>query len=702
MYNRTPLPVDLLEDVDAQTSRAYYADGTLLAEWAAVDRTIVTSEQIPDHVKDAFVAAEDRTFYENRGVDARGIARAVWGQLTGNDAGGGSSITQQYVRNTYQGLDERTWQRKGTEIILAIKLERRTEKDDILTDYLNTIYFGRLSYGIEAASTTYFGVSVDQLTPAQAAMLAGILPAPVDLDPAVDPAGAEARFDYVVNGLVATNAITAAEAATFEFPVTQPVADRGAQFTGPNGYLPDIVREELITRLGYTAEDIDRGGLSITTTFSPVEQQKARDAVFAGLEEALAPTGGVFPTGLRAGLVSIDPATGEVRALYAGEGPEPAVGILDTATKDTYQPGSTMKPFALIAGLTQGIELSETYNGRSPYVTDTEPPFTFDNFGGTQYGRIDLVQATANSVNTVYAQLNDEVGAPTSYQAMVDAGLPPGCLEPGSDQANCTKDLAAGEIGNILGSASPHVVDMAESYATFAANGTHRDWHVVREVKGPDGTVLYTADTAGTQVFDPGVVADATYAMTQVIERGSGAAELGDIERPLAGKTGTASDNKAASFAGYTPQLATVVALWQKGPDGTSVAELALPGVRQVTGGSYPSRIFNRYITAALDGQPVVEFPEPRERVEPPRTEAPETTRARPSTTQAPPPPEPTDEPSVEESTPAPSTPPSITPTTVTPSTTPTTPSPTPSSTPPSTPPSSSSSSSSSPSTTIQ
>ncbi len=651
VYNRTNL-TDLKPDttVTAQTSTAYYADGTFLADWKAVDRTIVTSEQIPEHVKNSFVAAEDRTFYDNRGIDVRGIARAVWGQLRGDPAGGGSTITQQYVRNTYEGLQDQSLRRKANEIILAVKVDRQLEKDQILTDYLNTIYFGRQSYGIQAASKTYFGVSVEQLTPPQAAVLAGILPAPVDLDPKLNPEGAQARFAYVVDGLVATDAITTAEAATFVFPeVLEEVGD-SIQTMGPNGYLKTIVREQL--EKIYTPEQIDTGGLTITTTFSPVEQQKARDAVLSGLEEALAPTGGAFPTGLRAGLAAIDPATGAVRALYAGEGPEQAVGILDTATKDTYQPGSTMKPFALVAGLGQGKELTDTYSGRSPWSTDTEPPFTFENFGGSQFGRIDLVTATANSVNTVYAQLNAEIGPSASYQAMVDAGLPPGCDIEGSDQADCTNDLAQGEVGNILGSASPHVIDMAQAYATFAANGVRRDWYVVSEVKDPAGTVIWVPDTTGRQVFDPGVIADATYALTQVIQRGSGENELGDIERPIAGKTGTASDNKAASFAGYTPQLATVVALWQKGPDGTSVAELSLPGVNQVTGGSYPARIFNRYITAALDGQPVLEFPEPRVKPAAPRPAAPATTRREepPPPTEEPEP-EPSAEPSVEPTT---------------------------------------------------
>jgi membrane peptidoglycan carboxypeptidase len=642
-YNSTsiPEPRDL---VTAQTTSVLWADGTPMGEFKAQDRRIVTSDQIPEHVKQAFVAAEDRSFYDNRGFSIVGIARAVLGQLTGDDAGGGSTITQQYVRNYYAGLDDRSWERKAREILLAAKIERRLDKDRILTDYLNTIYFGRESYGIQAASLTYFGVGVDQLTPAQAAVLAGILPAPVTLDPAVNPDGAQGRFEYVVDGMVETGALTGADAATLAFPEVQPPATGDAN-GGPEGFLLQMIRDELETKLGYSPEEIDTAGLTVTTTFSPVEQQKARDAVYAGLAEALAPTGGQFPPGLRVGLASIDPATGEVRAVFAGDR-----FIVDgtvqrsSVTFDKYQAGSTLKPFALIAGLEQGLTLGERYDGESPQTFGENPEIEIQNFGGESFGRIDLVDATADSVNTVYAQLNEDVGFESSYQAMVRAGLPPGCdTEDGAAVApRCTQDLAPFELTNILGSAAPRVIDTAQAYATLAAQGVRRDWHVVREVRDADGQVAQVADTSGEPVFEAGVMADTTYALTQVVEEGSGRRNVGsDVDRPMAGKTGTASNNVGASFAGYTPQLATVVALYQEGvtAEGRPAAlPVVLPGAESgVTGGSYPAAIFREYMLRAMEGLPIVEFPEPtgrqsereREAVEEQQREAAEEERRR-------------------------------------------------------------------------
>jgi membrane peptidoglycan carboxypeptidase len=642
-YNSTsiPEPKDL---VTAQTTSVLWADGTPMGEFKAQDRRIVTSDQIPEHVKQAFVAAEDRSFYDNRGFSVVGIARAVLGQLTGDDAGGGSTITQQYVRNYYGGLDDRSFERKAREILLAAKIERRLEKDRILTDYLNTIYFGRESYGIQAASQTYFGVGVDQLTPAQAAVLAGILPAPVTLDPAVNPDGAQGRFDYVVDGMVETGALTEADAAALTFPEVQPPATGDAN-GGPEGFLLQMVRDELETKLGYSPEQIDTAGLTVTTTFSPVEQQKARDAVYAGLAEALAPTGGQFPPGLGVGMAAIDPATGEVRAVYAGD-----QYIVDgtvqrsAVTYDRYQAGSTLKPFALIAGLEQGLTLGERYDGESPQTFGQNPEIEIQNFGGESFGRIDLVDATADSVNTVYAQLNEEVGFAASYDAMIRAGLPPGCdTEEGRPlDPDCTLNLAPFELTNILGSAAPRVMDTAQAYATLAAQGVRRDWHVVREVRDADGQVAQVADTSGEPVFEAGVMADTTYALTQVVEEGSGRRNVGRVvDRPMAGKSGTATNNVGASFAGYTPQLAVVVAMYQDGvtEDGSPTAlPVVLPGAESgVTGGSYPARIFGEYMLRAMEGLPIVEFPEPtgrqsereREAVEEQQREAAEEERRR-------------------------------------------------------------------------
>jgi membrane peptidoglycan carboxypeptidase len=318
-------------------------------------------------------------------------------------------------------------------------------------------------------------------------------------------------------------------------------------------------------------------------------------------------------------MAAIDPATGEVRAVYAGDR-----FVIDgtvqrsAVTFDKYQAGSTLKPFALIAGLEQGLTLGERYDGESPQTFGENPEIEIQNFGGESYGRMDLVDATADSVNTVYAQLNEDVGFSTSYDVMVRAGLPPGCDtdEGQAVKPRCTQDLAPFEITNILGSAAPRVIDTAQAYATLAAQGVRRDWHVVREVRDADGEVAQVADTSGTPVFEAGVMADTTYALTQVVEEGSGRRGVGRVvDRPVAGKTGTASNNVGASFAGYTPQLAAVVALYQEGVTAEgrpAAAPVVLPGAESgVTGGSYPARIFGEYMLRAMEGLPVVDFPPP-------------------------------------------------------------------------------------------
>ncbi|MFZ5872026.1 MAG: transglycosylase domain-containing protein, partial [Actinomycetota bacterium] len=584
-----PDPNDL---VDAQTTTVYYSDGqTAMGEFAAVDRTSVTGDQIPQHVKDAVIAAEDRSFYENRGISPTGIARAFWNNLRGNSTQGGSTITQQYVKNYYLE-SEQTYSRKIKEAFIAIKVDQQLSKDQILTDYLNTIYFGRGAYGIQSAAQAYFGKNVQDLTPNEAALLAGIIPAPSNWDPAVNPAKAEERYRYVTDGMVAAGAMDSATASQ-PMPPTVEYAPTD-RFAGPTGYLLAAVREEILASTDLTENDLDRGGLRIVSTIA----KPAQDAAVAAVQDPeVYPVEG-RPETMQAALVSIDPATGAVRAMYGGA--DYLTRQRNAVTQDIAQAGSTFKPFTLVAALEKGISLRTQYSGASPqefpgfYTDESGNPQPVRNFGGASYGRMDLVEATENSVNTVYVALNRDAGPEATADVAVRAGIDEEAVTPPNPS-------------NVLGTPSVTPLDMGQAFATFAAQGVRHDPYIVESIE-QNGQLVYQREIEDERVIAPDVMADATFAMQQVVESGTGE-YAGRLGRPAAGKTGTSNDNRSAWFAGYVPQLATVVALYNVGPNGEQLEMPGFGGRREITGGSFPVQIWTAYMSAALEGTEVIDFP---------------------------------------------------------------------------------------------
>ncbi|MEJ5868349.1 transglycosylase domain-containing protein [Pseudokineococcus sp. 5B2Z-1] len=576
------------------TTTVYYSDGTTtLGTFADVNRTPVTTDAIPQDMRNAIIAAEDRSFYENRGVSPTGIARAFVSNLRGNATQGGSTITQQYVKNYYTGDDTQSLQRKVREAFIALKVDNELDKDQILTDYLNTIYFGRGAYGVQEAAQAYFGVDVGRLTTSQAALLAGVVPAPSAYDPAVDADAAERRWEYVVDGMVETGAITQAERDGLELPETVQQQDEQT-YAGPTGYLLQAVRDELTTRGGFTEDELDGGGLSITTTFDA----RMQAAAVAAMQDEDAFPSEDRPEDVAAALVSIDPADGAVRAMYGG--PDYLERPLNLAMQENVQAGSIFKPLTLVAALEDGVSLRTRYNGNSglyfsEYTRDGVTPQRVPNFGDRDRGRQNLVQATVDSTNTVYVALNIDVGPERTREVAVRAGLP--------EQTSGLEDNPA----NVLGVASPRVIDMAHAYATFAAQGVRTTPHVVTEVS-QDGEVVYRGQTGGERVFAEDVMADTTYALSQVVEDGSISSTI-DLDRPAAGKTGTTDEARSAWFAGYTPQLATVVSVFSTDGQGMRRWDSAGRG-SAVTGSSYPVRIWQDYMATATDGMPVVDFPE--------------------------------------------------------------------------------------------
>ena len=571
--------------VNSQTTIIQYADGSELGRMGSENRTIVKLANIPLNVRHAVMAAEDRNFYSERAFSPTGIARALWNNLKGGSLQGGSTITQQYAKTAFL-TPTRSIQRKIKELVIAIKLENQFSKDQILENYLNTIYFGRGSYGIETASEVYFGRTVDQLNVSQAAVLASILRSPGYYDPSYGPNNLKrlkARWQYVIDGMVKAKWLSPENAAKQKFPTVKNRITSGS-LAGPKGYVMSWVQRQL-NLLGFTDEQLQVGGYTIKTTLEKKAQEAAVDAVDRR-------TPAKVPTNLHIGLVSIRPGTGEIVALYGGK--DFLVNQFNNATQATTQAGSTFKPFALVAALEQGIPLTSVWDGQSPQVfDDLGKPYPVFNYGNEQYGLIDLKQATAESVNTIFVPLGIKVGPDKVVDVARRAGIP-------------TSVAMVATPSVTLGVASPHVVDVASAFATFAAQGIYAKPFIVKEVLGANSGVLYEARVQAQQVFAADVMADLTSALQEVTTVGTAAAALADFGRPSAGKTGTTTDNASAWFSGYTPQLATSVAMFR---DNASESLNGIGGLNAVTGGSFPAKIWDLYMKNVLKGVKIVDFP---------------------------------------------------------------------------------------------
>jgi len=571
--------------VNSQTTIIQYADGSELGRMGSENRTIVKLANIPLNVRHAVMAAEDRNFYSERAFSPTGIARALWNNLKGGSLQGGSTITQQYAKTAFL-TPTRSIQRKIKELVIAIKLENQFSKDQILENYLNTIYFGRGSYGIETAAEVYFGRSVDQLNVSQAAVLASILRSPGYYDPSYGPNNLKrlkARWQYVIDGMVKAKWLSPENAAKQKFPTVKSRITSGS-LAGPKGYVMSWVQRQL-NLLGFTDEQLQVGGYTIKTTLEKKAQEAAVDAVDRR-------TPAKVPTNLHIGLVSIRPGTGEIVALYGGK--DFLANQFNNATQATTQAGSTFKPFALVAALEQGIPLTSVWDGQSPQVfDDIGKPYPVFNYGNEQYGLIDLKEATAESVNTIFVPLGIKVGPDKVVDVARRAGIP-------------TSVAMVATPSVTLGVASPHVVDVASAFATFAAQGIYAKPFIVKEVLGANSGVLYEARVQAQQVFAADVMADLTSALQEVTTVGTAAAALADFGRPSAGKTGTTTDNASAWFSGYTPQLATSVAMFR---DNASQSLNGIGGLNAVTGGSFPAKIWDLYMKNVLKGVKIVDFP---------------------------------------------------------------------------------------------
>ncbi len=573
------------------------SDGTtVLARFVPPDgnRTPVPLSDVPVPVRDAVLSAEDRNFYTNPGYSTSGMVRAVRDNLLGRaGAGGGSTITQQYVKNVFLG-PERTVARKLRELIISAKMARQWSKDEILTAYLNTIYFGRGAYGIAAAAMAYFGKPASQLTVPEGAVLAALIRSPSTLDPQNHLLGLQQRWNYVLDGMVTMGTLKPADRKAMVFPPIVPIpAPPDANIHGPEGLIRAQVLGELLAA-GISEQTLNTGALQITTTIDPRAQRAAVDAARDRLEGQ--------PPHLRTAVVAVDPRSGAVRAYYGG-----ADGIGFDFAQAPVQTGSAFKTFAVIAALQQGIPLSRAFDSAPVEVNGT----VVHNVEDESCGVCPLSEAFKRSLNTSFYRLT--LAMSNGPQAIADAAHQAGIPQeiPGVPGKTLSENGGAPVPAIVLGTYLVRPMDMASAYGTIAAHGMyHRPYFVQRVVAG-DGTVLLDRDPAkpvgaplprGEQRI-PREIADRTAQAMLPIPAYSNGHTLAD--RPASAKTGTTQlgdtgQNKDAWMVGFTPALSTAV--WV-GSENSQPIHTASGG--RIYGSGLPADIWKQTMDGALLGTPL-------------------------------------------------------------------------------------------------
>ena len=583
-YVFMPLPVNLPEErlqPQRQASTVFALDGTPIGQFKGAETQVeVSAENIPDTIRRAVIAAEDHRFFNHRGVDWQAIGRALHADVkAGKMVQGASTITQQLIRNLYTG-SERTVARKAREALLAIQAERVYSKEEILARYLNTVYLGESTFGVEAASQSYFRKAAKDLTLSEAALLAGVIPAPSIYSPRANKALAEQRRNLVLDQMAGYRLATPEEIAKAraEVPVIHPPPKVETQ----HPWFMDYLRVYLLNVKGYTAQQVYGGSLRIETTFDPRLQDAAQRAV-ARLNK---------PKDPEAALVAIEPQTGFVRAVVGGRNWDTsqvnlALGRLGGGSG--RQAGSSFKPYVLAEAFEQGIRPDKRYAAPS-----CARPKGFDkpvcNYGHSGYGGVDLRTAMHKSINTVFAKLISDVGVMPTAEMALRLGIK-------------GIDLKAKQYGVLaLGTQETSALEQASAFGVFANHGLRVEPTPVLRILDVKGEIVEdNRKPDGKQVISEAVADNVTSVLQGVVEKGTGT--RAKIGRPAAGKTGTSENWENAWFVGYTPTLSTAV--WMGHP-GANKTMANVHGVPHVVGGSLPAMIWHDFmIEAVKDVEPI-------------------------------------------------------------------------------------------------
>ncbi|MFF8997974.1 transglycosylase domain-containing protein [Streptomyces achromogenes] len=613
----------------SQNNVYYWSDGTqMVATGTGVNRQNVSIDQIPEAMRYAVISAENKSFYQDSGVDPMGIARAMANMARGGQTQGGSTITQQYVKNTYLS-QEQTVTRKFKEMFISIKVGTKLKKDQILQGYLNTSYFGRGAYGIQAAAQTYYGKNAVDLKPSECAVLAALLKGPTyydpagnqDLDKTATPQANEMRsrerWAWILGEMHKDKHLSDAEykEAIAQYPKPDGrKATRG--MTGQVSYLVDTAKKYVLAHSDITEAQFDRGGYQIYTTFEKDKVSALAKAVKNVQREKLDPEHRELDKYVQFGAASVKPKDGAIVALYGGDGYENG-HFTNNADTSGVPVGSTWKPFVLAAAMEygtyksggQGVSPLSKYNGndhlkvRKPdgtyYLNKDNSYFFQNNEGPRPWGYITLRKAMEQSINTPFVQLGVDVGMTKVRDVARRAGI--------LDQS-MSQDL---NPSFAIGTSTPSAIRMADAYATFAAAGQQTDPYSVTAVKfnGSDAPSFVKPKPAPKEAMDPNIANNVTDVLENVIQNGTAQKALA-LGRTAAGKTGTTDENKSAWFVGYTQQLSTSVAMFRENPKDHKLLSMnGTANTDSIHGGDIPTQVWTDYMKAALKGQSDPGFP---------------------------------------------------------------------------------------------
>ncbi|MGX1951373.1 transglycosylase domain-containing protein [Streptomyces anulatus] len=634
------------ETAKAQNNVYYWADGTqLVATGGAVNRQELKYEQIPVEMRNAVISAENKSFETDSGIDPKGIGRALLNMATGGETQGGSTITQQYVKNSMLTQDQ-TLKRKFQELFITLKVAGEEDKEDVMAGYLNVSYYGRGASGLQAAARTYYNKDAGDLNASECAFLATLLKGASYYDPAGAPdidknnataekntKRAKERWEWILDEQVKDKRMTAEERAKYtKFPMPLP-KKKDAKLGGQTGYLVELAKKYFLANndRNIDAKQLELGGYEIHTTFQKKRVQELEAAVNKVYKAKIRPKERPkTDTHVEFGGASVDAKTGAIIATYGGQ--DATTHFTNNADATGAQVGSTWKPFVLAAAMQYGVrdpsggleqsnsertQVSQKsiYNGDDGlrirdytgkiWLNENDEEWRQTNDGNYDYGEIDLRTAMEKSANSPFVQLGMDVGPDKVKDVAVASGL-----KDDDFMADATVPSFS------IGTSSPSAIRMAGSYATFATSGQQNDTYSVTEVK-QGGQVVFQHRKKPKRAFSPDIADNVTDVLKNVVENGTG--EPARLEgREAAGKTGTTDGNRSAWFVGYTPQISTAISMFRYDDDETNKKREFLKmfgtgGEEKIHGNSFPASIWHDYMTGAMKGKKAISFPEPKD-----------------------------------------------------------------------------------------